>query len=92
MDFGSDEEMRKIPDLAHEFFVHVLRDEYEPIHVGDEATIWDVSTATPEELLQRCSEHYGTSVSLEDLRQPLCKLLPRLSAGRQNPESPQTHR
>lgn len=86
MEFSSDEKMQKIPALAHEFFEHVLADEYEPLFVGDEATIWDVSMATPEELIGRCSEYYGISVSLEDLKQPLWKLLQQLSAGRKRAE------
>ncbi|HEY6390478.1 MAG TPA: hypothetical protein VIX89_04320 [Bryobacteraceae bacterium] len=85
MDFSSDEEMRKIPELAEEFFACVLYDEA-PLFVGDEATIWDVSMATPEELLKRCSEYYGTSVSLDDLKQPLWRLLPQLSARRKRTE------
>ena len=86
MEFGADEEMRRISRLAHEFFEHVLRDEYEPLFVGDEATVRDVSMATPEELRRRCSLHYGISVSLNDLNQPLWKLLSELNGGRARPE------
>jgi hypothetical protein len=85
MEFTSDVEIGKIPELVQELFQHVLRDE-EPLFVGDEATIWDVSMGAPEELLGRCSEYYGTSVSLEDLKQPLWKLLPQLSAKRKRSE------
>lgn len=92
MKSSSDEEMQKIPDLAHEFFVHVLCGEYEPIHVSDEATIWDVSMATPNDLSTRCSEYYGVSVCLEDLKQPLYRLLRQLDAGRHRPESRQSQR
>lgn len=87
MEFSSDDKMQQIAALAHEFFEHVLSDEYEPVFVGDEATIWDVSMAAPEELVRRCSEYYGTSVSLDDLKQPLWKLLPQLSARRKGSES-----
>lgn len=86
MEFGSDVEIRKIADLLEDLFQYVLYDE-EPLFVGDEATIWDVSTATPEELLRRCSEYYRASVALEDLKQPLWKLLPQLSAKRKNAEA-----
>ncbi len=86
MEFSPDEKMRKIPELAREFFEQVLSDEYEPLFVGDEATIWDVSTDTPEELLKRCSEYYRTSVSREDLNQPLWKLIPELSRRRKMAE------
>ena len=81
MEFSSDQEIRKIPDLVDEFFKHVLYDE-EPLFVSDEAKIWDVSMATPEELMRRCSEYYGISVSLEDFKQPLWKLLPQLNSRR----------
>jgi hypothetical protein len=86
MEFGSDERVQRIPELAQEFFEHVLYDE-EPLFVSDEATIWDVSMAAPEELRRRCSEYYGTSVSLDDLKQPLWKLLPQLSARRKRAEN-----
>lgn len=79
--FSPDEEIRKIPELVDEFFRHVASD-YEPLFVGDEATIWDVSMATPEEILRRCSEYYGVSVSLQDLDLPLWRLLPELDARR----------
>lgn len=84
MEFSSDREMRKIPQLAQEFFEHVLSREYEPLFVSDEAKIWDVSMAAPEELIRRCSDYYGASVRLEDLEQPLFKLLPQLDKVRKN--------
>jgi hypothetical protein len=79
--FSSDERIRKIPALAQEFFEQVLDGE-EPFFVSDEVTVWDVSMASPEELIRRCSEYAGQPVSLEDLKQPLWKLLPQLSAAR----------
>jgi len=81
MEFAPDEKVQSIPELTQELFEHVLYDE-EPMFVSDEATIWDVSMAAPDELLRRCSEYYATSVTLEDLNQPLWKLLTRLSAAR----------
>jgi hypothetical protein len=80
-EFSSNEKMLKIPELSEELFKHVLYDE-EPLFVSDEATIWDVSTASPEEIIRRCSEYYGIPVSMEDLKQPLWKLLPQLDATR----------
>jgi hypothetical protein len=85
MEFSADEKMQQIEALAREFFGQVLVGEYEPIFVGDEATIWDVSTETPEELLRRCSQHYRTPVTLEDLKQPLWKLIRQLSERRNHP-------
>jgi hypothetical protein len=82
MELGSDKEIQKIHELTSEFFEHVLFDE-EPVFVGDEATIWDVSMAAPEELARRCSEYYKTPVSQQDLGQPLWKLIRHLNASRQ---------
>ncbi len=81
MEFSSDKEIRKIPRLLDEFLQHVAHD-YEPFFIGDEATIWDVSMDSAEELLRRCSEYYGTPVSMEDLNQPLWKLIPQLDERR----------
>ena len=81
MEFSSDVEMRRIPELAREFFERVLIDE-ELFFVGDEATIWDVSMATPEELVKRCSEYYRTPVFSDDLKQPLWKLIRQLNEHR----------
>ena len=72
-EFSSDERMRKISALAQE-----------PFFASDEAKIWDVSMDSPEELIRRCSEYAGEPVSLEDLKQPLRKLLPQLRAKRRN--------
>lgn|GEM_PF-3065782 len=80
-EFSSDERIRKIPALVQEFLKHVL-DGAEPFFVSDEATVLDVSMASPEELIRKCSEYARKSVTLEDLKQPLWKLLPRLSAMR----------
>lgn len=82
-EFSSDDRMRKISALAQYFFDRVLDGE-EPFFVSDEAKIWDVSMDSPEELIRRCSEYAGEPVSLEDLKQPLWKLLPQLSAKRRN--------
>lgn len=82
-EFSSDEQIRKIPTLAREFCEQVLDGE-EPFFVSDEATVWDVSMDSPEELIRRCSEFAGEPVSLDDLKQPLWKLFPQLSARRKN--------
>jgi hypothetical protein len=79
MDVSPDVEMRRIPDLAQEFFENVLFDE-EPLYVSDEATIFDVSLASPDELAKRCSDYYGMPVSADNLRQPLWRLIRELSA------------
>jgi hypothetical protein len=81
MEFSSDEKIRAIRPLTDALFEHVLYDE-EPIFVSDEATIFDVSLASPEELQKRCSIYYNTAVSLDDLRRPLWELLPELDRRR----------
>ena len=78
MKLSSNVEMQKYSREAREFFEKVLCDE-NPIFVSDEATIFDVSTSPIEELVRRCARQYGKSLSLEDLRQPLWKLLRRLN-------------
>lgn len=78
MKFSSDIEMQKIPELSQEFLEHVLYDEH-PLFISDEATIWDVSTTTAEELISRISYYYKKSVSVEDLSLPLWKLIRHLT-------------
>ncbi|HZD07428.1 MAG TPA: hypothetical protein VE176_04225 [Candidatus Limnocylindrales bacterium] len=82
MEFSSDEEMQKASREAQEFFALILHDE-QPLFVSDEATIWDVSTSTSDEILARCSKYYSKNLSVEDLKQPLWKLLQKLNEGRQ---------
>jgi hypothetical protein len=81
MEFSSDFEIQKIPGLINELFEHVLHDEH-TLFISDEATIWDVSMAIPEDLLNRLSQHYGKPLSMDDLKQPLWKLLRQLDEGR----------
>jgi hypothetical protein len=83
-DLAPSGEISKIPELIREFFDHVLYEE-EPFFISDEAKIWDVSMApTAEELLARCSRYYGIPVSIEDLGQPLWKLLSSLNTRRKS--------
>lgn len=80
MQFSSDIEMQKIPELTQEFFEHVLYDE-EPLFVSDEATIWDVSMGSAEDLIDRISRYYKKTLSVSDLSQPLWKLIRELNEG-----------
>ena len=86
MEFSSDAEMKKIPELATEFFEQVLFDE-ERFFVSDEATIWDCSISEPEELVKRCSAYYRTQVSTDDFKQPLWKLILELNQRRSRPSA-----
>jgi hypothetical protein len=79
LEFSPDSEMRKMPEkLVLEFFEHVLSDE-QPLFVSDETTVLDISLAAPDELRERCSAYYRTPVSADDLREPIWKLIRRLS-------------
>jgi hypothetical protein len=80
MKFSADVEMQKIPELTQEFLEHVLYDE-DPLFISDEATIWDVSMSTGEELIHRISQYYKKPVSTADLAQPLWKLIRQLNEG-----------
>jgi hypothetical protein len=83
MEFSSDNEIQQLQDSVQELFEQVLYDE-EPIFISDEATIWDVSMSTSEELLGRMSRYYGIEVSSDDLNQPLWKLLREINARRKS--------
>lgn len=84
MNVSPDVEMRRIADLAQEFFENMLFDE-EPLYVSDEATLLDVSLTSPDEAAKRRSEYYWTSVSTDDLKQPLWRLIRELSERRRHP-------
>ena len=78
MQLSSESEMQKIPELTEEFLEHVLYDE-EPLFISDEATIWDVSMSTGEELIDRIYQYYKKPVTTADLTQPLWKLIRQLN-------------
>jgi len=80
MEFSSDGEIKKIAGLAQEFYENILDDR--PFFVSDEAAIFDVSGAEPQELIARISEYYGKTVSMVDLQQPLWKLICKLNDAR----------
>jgi hypothetical protein len=65
-EFSPNEQMLKVGSLADEFYLKVLREDEEPIFVSDEATLLDVWCGDVNEILKRCSQHYGIPVSLQD--------------------------
>jgi hypothetical protein len=81
VEFSSDVEMQKIQDLAQEFYEHILYNE-PPLFVSDEATIWSISAEEAEELLKRCADFYGKTLTVADLKQPLWKLIRQVNEGR----------
>jgi hypothetical protein len=82
LEFSTDAEMKKIPELAEDFYNNILDEEDRPAFVSDEATVWGVWMATPEELLRRVTQYYGKPVTMDDLKQPFWKLLRQLNEGR----------
>jgi hypothetical protein len=78
MEFSPSAEMDRIQDLTDDFFEHVLYDE-KPLFVSDEATIWDVSTSEAPDLIIRLAQHYQKPVTMDDLKQPLWKLLRQMN-------------
>ena len=80
LEFSPDEEMKKIASLAEEFYETILDDKL--FSVSDEAMVWSVSAAQPEELLAGVSRYYGKTASVADLHQPLWKLIRQLNAER----------
>ncbi len=72
LEFSPDDEMRKIAGLANEFRKNIL--DNETFFVSDEANIFDVSGADPEELIRRIFNFYGKSTSIADLKQPFVEI------------------
>jgi hypothetical protein len=81
LEFSTDAEMKKIPELAEEFYDNILDEEDRPVFVSDEATVWGVWMSTEEELLRRVTQYYGKPVTMDDLKQPFWKLLRQLNEG-----------
>ena len=83
-EFSPNTEISRVIGLTDELFEHVLYDE-EPLFVSDEATLWDVSTAGVDEVLERLRKYYGVPVTLEETQQlPLWKLLVLLDERRKS--------
>jgi len=81
LNFASDKEMQLLgPELDE--FVQNITPEEEPAFVSDEATVWDISLSTQDELIGRCFNHYGVQLRTEDLKLPLAQLLHELKRRR----------
>jgi hypothetical protein len=88
MEFAFDDKTRAVEGLCDEFLEKVLYDE-EPVFISDEANVFDISTSEPAELLKRCFDYYGKSITRDDLKLPLWQLVTRLSEGREpEPQKP----
>ena len=76
MEFAPDVEMRKIADLAERFYEKIMDDP--PLFISDEASVLDISGDAPEELITKIAAVYGRTLSMNELRQPLWKLIRQL--------------
>lgn len=84
LEFAPNTEISRVSTLAHEFFEQILYDE-EPLFVSDEATLWSIATASVDEVLERCRNYYGVTLSFEETQElPLWKLLRVLDKRRKN--------
>jgi hypothetical protein len=54
---------------------HVCDEEEFPYFVSDEATLFDVCTLTPEEIVERLASHYERKVHPKELRLPIWQLV-----------------
>ena len=72
--------MRARSARVEEILRHVCGEEEFPLFISDEATLFDVCTLTPEEIVERLATHYGRRVQLTELRLPIWKLVDRLGA------------
>ena len=73
-------EVRARSARVEEILRHVCGEEEFPLFISDEATLFDVCTLTPEEIVERLAAHYGRRVQLTELRLPIWKLVDRLGA------------
>jgi hypothetical protein len=78
--FEGDSEVRARAARVEEVVRLVCDEEEFPYFVSDEATLFDVCTLTPEEIVERLASHYGTRVQSKELRLPIWKLVDWLDA------------
>jgi hypothetical protein len=81
IEFAKSDRIQQIPELVAELTRGVLYDE-EPLFISDEATLLDLSGLSISGLQERVAAFYGVTPSLDDLREPVWSLLPRLSQHR----------
>lgn len=74
--------MGKRQHAAQEFFTAVFEPDEQPLFVSDEATLYDIDMGDEDELQQRIKQHYGLSVTREQLATPLWQLLDYIAAQR----------
>lgn len=79
-EFGRTDQIgRRANELRH-FLAHLSDDDDRPWFVSDEATVHDIYLGNEVDLVARCQEVYGVTVTAEDFRKPVWQLLDRLGA------------
>ena len=74
-----DAEVQARASKVEEMLRHVCDEDELPWFVSDRATILDVCTLTPEEIVNRLASTYGSKVQVFELRLPIWKLVDRLT-------------
>jgi hypothetical protein len=77
--FEGDAEVRARATGVEEMLRRVCGDGEYPWFVSDQATILDVCTLTPDEIVDRLASSYGSRVQPFELCLPIWKLLDRLT-------------
>lgn len=72
---GDSSHVRAMQDAIDEFLDHVVPNDERPMVVTDDASVFDVTTLDPEEIIARCVNFYGRGPSIEQLSLPLWKLV-----------------
>ena len=75
-----DAEVQARAARVEEMLRHVCDEEEFPWFVSDEATLFDVCTLSPDDIVERLASRYGRKVQLSELRLPIWKLVDRLGA------------
>lgn len=78
---AGDTEIQARAPLIEELLRRVCDEGEFPWFVSDEATIFDVSTLSIDEILNRLESAHGIRVDTADLRLPIWKLLDKLRFG-----------
>jgi hypothetical protein len=66
---------------VEEMLRHVCNEEEFPYLVSDEATLFDVCTLAPDEIVERLASRYGRKVQPKELGLPIWQLVDWLHAG-----------
>jgi len=78
---ASSEQTDRARKAIDEFLDAVVPSEERPYIVTDKASVFDVTSLSPDEIKERCLNRYGVRLSDEDLVLPLWKLVERLNRG-----------